>query len=943
MDWYYLGGDKRFGPVGDDAVKALIAAKVVTSTTSVWRAGRVGWDEAGRTELAQLLGAVTPTAAPVAPRPPTAITGKGELRTVVLLQAGQELARIELSDQPLVIGKADECDVAVDDSSVSCRHARLSLVGGRVCVEDLGSTNGTFVNGQAAEGVQPLKSGDLLRMADWEIEVRLERQRASSPISAQALKGQQPASKLASTPLPPAFAWERLSPMVVCCLGFGCLPSVLPIAVYFITTPLLPVAMLAVPSLMLAVLSICYFIRPARFPRAQAMGALLFTMFVGIQWMLKFEKIACESIESPEYNHGVFNVLFKVIGHAIRDADIDHDGYTISLGLRYFGYIVGVGLCEEMTKLLPLIFLIFLIGRKGGGRAPLDYRSFLVVGFFSGLGFGIGEAVLRYSPWSGDPTVTGNITRWFACVPSHAIYTVIDSAFLWVLAPFIIKAKGIYKPLGLCALAVSVAAVLHGTYDVLCSSSQLMGVILDWLSIVLMFAVVRFVAAWSAPDSMATPVYDGNARGIMGWVQGYETEKRWFWLMYVFAGMMILAALYWFSCTEETIQRVLQHHQEQQSAYQSGLNGNDGLSAEGHVDEVPAPPDLQPLAVISDDNRTRKREAIDRFETAAAEGAKTKRWETVYPLALTVLSFDANYIKAQMALGKCYFTGQGVERDYAEAIIWYRKAAEQGDADSQLDLGSLYYYGEGVAQDYTEAVKWYRMAAEQGDDNAQTGLGACYFNGYGVSQDYAEAVRCFYKAAENGNAAAQYNLGRSYYSGQGVVQDYEEAAKWYRKAAEQGNAEAQYILGICNLKGQGVERDTGEAMRWLRKAADYGNAEAQYTLGCSYGSGDGVARDDVEAARWFRKSAEQGLAVAQYGLGMHYYSGRGVEQDYAESYKWTSMAAAQGQVDAQYALGCYLADGQGVKRDHAEAARWWRKAAEQGNAAARKALEETGK
>ena len=52
--------------------------------------------------------------------------------------------------------------------------------------------------------------------------------------------------------------------------------------------------------------------------------------------------------------------------------------------------------------------------------------------------------------------------------------------------------------------------------------------------------------------------------------------------------------------------------------------------------------------------------------------------------------------------------------DYAEAVKWYRKAAEQGHARAQYSLGFMYYNGRGVPQDYAEAMKWYRKAADQG-------------------------------------------------------------------------------------------------------------------------------------------------------------------------------------------------------------------------------------
>ena len=60
-------------------------------------------------------------------------------------------------------------------------------------------------------------------------------------------------------------------------------------------------------------------------------------------------------------------------------------------------------------------------------------------------------------------------------------------------------------------------------------------------------------------------------------------------------------------------------------------------------------------------------------------------------------------------------------------------------ADAIYTLGLCYYEGDGVAKDYVEAVKWFRKAAERGHASAQRNLGVCYKNGEGVEKDYAEA------------------------------------------------------------------------------------------------------------------------------------------------------------------------------------------------------------
>jgi hypothetical protein len=58
-----------------------------------------------------------------------------------------------------------------------------------------------------------------------------------------------------------------------------------------------------------------------------------------------------------------------------------------------------------------------------------------------------------------------------------------------------------------------------------------------------------------------------------------------------------------------------------------------------------------------------------------------------------------------------YVIGQGVPQDYAQAVAWWRKAAEQGEAEAQWRLGYLYFNGSGVPQDFAEAYFWYDLAA----------------------------------------------------------------------------------------------------------------------------------------------------------------------------------------------------------------------------------------
>ena len=66
--------------------------------------------------------------------------------------------------------------------------------------------------------------------------------------------------------------------------------------------------------------------------------------------------------------------------------------------------------------------------------------------------------------------------------------------------------------------------------------------------------------------------------------------------------------------------------------------------------------------------------------------------------------------------------GEGVTKDYKEAVMWYTKSAEQGLAVAQYCLGLCYAYGQAVTKDMKEAVKWYTKAADQGNESAKKAL-----------------------------------------------------------------------------------------------------------------------------------------------------------------------------------------------------------------------------
>ena len=71
----------------------------------------------------------------------------------------------------IVIGRSPECDVRLEDNFLSSRHARIANDGGDLSIEDLGSTNGTYVNQELVKGRVHLERGDIVQVGGVLFEV----------------------------------------------------------------------------------------------------------------------------------------------------------------------------------------------------------------------------------------------------------------------------------------------------------------------------------------------------------------------------------------------------------------------------------------------------------------------------------------------------------------------------------------------------------------------------------------------------------------------------------------------------------------------------------------------------------------------------------------------------------------------------------------------------
>ena len=174
---------------------------------------------------------------------------------------------------------------------------------------------------------------------------------------------------------------------------------------------------------------------------------------------------------------------------------------------------------------------------------------------------------------------------------------------------------------------------------------------------------------------------------------------------------------------------------------------------------------------------------------------------------------------------------------------------------------TLYRDGKGVARNYAEALTWFRKAAEKNDPAALDNLGWMYEHGLGTAADFPAAAKYYQASADKGHLQGEWNLGRMYAETPWGHYDNAEAARRYRQTAERGHREAQYRLGLAYLQGMGIPADDAQACEWFRKSADQGNIAAAMALGTMYCLGRGVAQSEEQARSWFAKAFAQTIAA----------------------------------------------------------------------------------
>ena len=107
------------------------------------------------------------------PKPPRQVRpGRGTPRFLVVTEGGLQGVSIDLADQQITMGRANDATLVLNDDYASTYHARIFPQDGQWLVEDLGSTNGTYLDRQKVTRPTPVSVGVPIRIGKTVLELR---------------------------------------------------------------------------------------------------------------------------------------------------------------------------------------------------------------------------------------------------------------------------------------------------------------------------------------------------------------------------------------------------------------------------------------------------------------------------------------------------------------------------------------------------------------------------------------------------------------------------------------------------------------------------------------------------------------------------------------------------------------------------------------------------
>lgn len=257
------------------------------------------------------------------------------------------------------------------------------------------------------------------------------------------------------------------------------------------------------------------------------------------------------------------------------------------------------------------------------------------------------------------------------------------------------------------------------------------------------------------------------------------------------------------------------------------------------------------------------------------------------------------------------------------SLATLQKRADAGDAGAQTDMGIRYRSGDGVAKDEARAIEWYRRAAKQGYARAYFLLGTAFYNGDGIASNEEIACKWFLLASEAGepNGKAAYEREKT-------------------EAQPASLQKCEILAGDAYVNGEELPADASKGLKVYTQAAEAGSGVAALRLAHLYKTGVGTHADAASATHWLEVAMKAREREAVLPLGKAFETGDGVPVDLHRACELYLQGARQNMMDSVVALGDLLRDGKGVDKNLRQAVLLYRQAANFGNSAADARLKE---
>ena len=227
----------------------------------------------------------------------------------------------------------------------------------------------------------------------------------------------------------------------------------------------------------------------------------------------------------------------------------------------------------------------------------------------------------------------------------------------------------------------------------------------------------------------------------------------------------------------------------------------------------------------------------------------------------------------------------------ADAVRWFRRAAELGEPDALIVLSRLASEGRGGLEVW-QSREFLAQAAEAGDARAAHEYGL-YLMERGDPGAASEALNWLQLAAESGRFEAYGDYAYALADWDHGPHDLSSARSWYQRAGEAGDPSSALIAGLMFMEGEGGEVDEAEGAYLIRMAAEYGlpAAMGQHALLLFQGVADREPNPS-EAVDWARQGADANDPDSQFLLAYALATGDGASQNLERAYYWVLRAGA---------------------------------------------------